>query len=69
VVPLPAFLRSWIIQAPSGPLVSFRGKPVAKINKCWREARDAAGLDAVVVPYTIRHSIATELRSRGMPEL
>ncbi len=69
VVPMPDFLRPWIKQAPPGPLVQFRGKPVAKVAKTWREARTAAGLDDAVVPYTIRHTIATELRARGVPEL
>jgi hypothetical protein len=29
--------------------------------------RDALGLDSAFVPKTIRHTIATELRSRGVP--
>ena len=69
VIPMPEFLRPWIRQAPSGPLVQFRGKAVAKVNKTWRDARSTAGLDDAVVPYTIRHTIATELRARGVPEL
>ena len=69
VVPMPDFLRPWIMQAPPGPLVRFRGKGVAKVNASWRDARKAAGLDAEVVPYTIRHTIATVLRTRGVPEL
>ncbi len=69
VVPMPDFLRPWIEQAPPGPLVRFRGKAVVKVNKAWREARDLAKLDAAVVPYTIRHTVATELRARGVPEL
>ena len=69
VVPMPDFLRPWIKQAPAGALVQFRGKAVVKVNKTWRDARAAAGLDDAVVPYTIRHTIATELRTRGVPEL
>ena len=69
VVPMPDFLRPWIKQAPAGALVQFRGKAVVKVNKTWRDARSAAGLDDAVVPYTIRHTIATELRARGVPEL
>ncbi len=69
VVPMPDFLRPWIMQAPAGTLVQFRGKAVVKVNKTWRDARTAAGLDDAVVPYTIRHTIATELRARGVPEL
>lgn len=69
VVPMPDFLRPWIKQAPVGPLVRFRGKAVGKVNGAWQEARDEAGPDALVVPHTIRHTIATELRARGVPEL
>jgi len=69
VVPMPDFLRPWIEQAPPGPLVRFRGAGVIKVAKTWRDARSAAGLDEAVVPYTIRHTIATELRARGVPEL
>lgn len=69
VVPMSDFLRPWVRQAAPGPLVSYRGRTVQKINASWRDAREAAGLDASVVPYTIRHTIATELRARGVPEL
>ncbi len=68
VVPMPDFLVPWIERA-TGPLVHWHGKPIQKINKTWRTIRDAAGLDADVVPYSIRHTVATELRSRGVPEL
>ena len=30
--------------------------------------RDRAGLDSKVIPYTIRHTMATELRKRGVRE-
>ena len=69
VVSMPDFLRSWIENAPSGPLVRFRGKAVTKVNGSWRDARETAGLGPDVVPYTIHHTIATELRSRGVPEM
>jgi len=69
VVPMPDFLLPWIIGTPSGPLVAYRGRAVVKVAKAWRVAREAAGLDADVVPYAIRHTIATELRRRGVPEM
>ncbi len=69
VVPMPDFLRPWIMQAPPGPLVQYHGRAVAKLNAAWREVRAAAGLDGAVVPYTVRHTVATELRARGVPEL
>ena len=69
VVPMANFLRPWLVAVPAGPLVAYRGRPVHKIAKTWRSVRKAAGLDESVVPYAIRHTIATELRARGVPEL
>ncbi len=68
VVPMASALRPWI-QAADGHLVTYRGKSVEKLNAAWRTAREAAGLSDDVVPYSIRHTMATELRARGVPEL
>ncbi|GLV24173.1 hypothetical protein TomTYG45_06150 [Sphingobium sp. TomTYG45] len=67
ILPIADFLRPWIASATHGHLVTWRGKPVQKINKTWRTVRDAAGLDEDVVPYTIRHTIPTEMARRGVP--
>lgn len=66
IVAMPDFLRPVIEAAPPGSLVRFRGKAVTKISKSFRDARDAAGLDAAVSPYTFRHTLATMLRKRGV---
>lgn len=42
-------------------------KPARSRKTAWRTLRRALGLPASVVPKTIRHSIATQLRSRGVP--
>lgn len=42
--------------------------PIASIKTTWRRLRKAAGLPLEVVPYTIRHTMATELRRRGVPQ-
>ena len=68
VVPMPDFLAPWIETA-NGPLVQWKGKPIQKINKTWRTIRESAELSDDVVPYSIRHTVATELRTRGVPEL
>jgi len=39
-----------------------------RLNPAGREVRKRAGLDADVIPYTIRHTVAAELRRRGVPE-
>ena len=43
-------------------------EPIKSIKTTWNKLRDQAGLDKNVVPYTIRHTVATELRSRSVPE-
>jgi hypothetical protein len=43
-------------------------RPIDSIKTTWREVRKRAGLDQDVIPYTIRHTVATELRRRGVPE-
>jgi integrase len=68
VVPMADGFRPWI-EAADGLLVSYHGHAVKKINKVWRAARLAAGLDKNFVPYSIRHTMASELRARGVPEL
>jgi integrase len=69
VLPMPKWLRPWIETAHDGPLVAFRGKPVKKIAGAIQTQRDGAGFGPGVTAYTIRHSIATELAARGVPEL
>jgi integrase len=67
-IPMANWLRPFI-EAAEDHIVSFRGKAVQKINKSFRTVREAAGFGPDVVPYTIRHTIATELMRRGVPEL
>jgi len=47
-------------------LVSFKGRQVKSLKKSWGEAREAAGLDVRVVPYSLRHTLARWLRSQGV---
>lgn len=41
-------------------------RPVRSVKKAFHTAREAAGLGQDVIPYTIRHTVATELRKRGV---
>lgn len=41
--------------------------PVSSRRSAWRTMRVATGLPAASIPKTIRHTIATELRRRGVP--
>jgi hypothetical protein len=65
---MPTWLRPWIEQA-EGPIVAWRGKPIAKVAGAFQTMRDTAGFASDVTAYTVRHSIATELGACGVPEL
>lgn len=56
--PLRPILRQW--QADGAEFVLSR-------RTAWRTMRRALDLPAAVIPKTIRHTIATEMRSRGVP--
>ncbi len=67
-VPVPTCLRQMLLDAPPGPLVTWRGKPIASFKTAWRGLRRRSGLGQEVVAKTIRHTMATELRAAGVPE-
>jgi len=69
VVPMAPTLRPWIEATRAGHLVTYHGRAITEIKGAWRRMRADAGLGKDVVPYTIRHTMATELRARGVPEL
>jgi integrase len=68
VLPMPEWLVPWI-EAADGPIVAYRGKAVKKLAGAFQTMRDAAGFGMDVTAYTIRHSVATEMMARGVPEL
>ena len=47
--------------------VNWCGKPVASVRKSFTTLVSDAGLPAAITPYSIRHTMATELRARGVP--
>lgn len=48
-------------------VVHWHGRKVAPIKTTWRKLRAAAALPAWFIPKTVRHTIATWLRQRGVP--
>lgn len=68
VVPIAGFLEPWLAEAPDGPLVQWRGKPVKSFKTAWRRMRKDAGLPKRYVPKIIRHTMATHLRRSGVPK-
>lgn len=74
VVPMTQTVRPWLLMPPEEPskrrkvvpvsdhVVTYHGRPVASVKKAWRLTREAAGLDARVNLYSIRHTLARDLR-------
>jgi integrase len=60
IEPFAPWLEAW--QAAPHPIVRSR-------KTWWRTMRAALDLPADVVPKTVRHTVATELRARGVPQL
>lgn len=64
VVPVIPQFRPWLQAWSDCP------HPIVKSRKTWwRTMREALGLPAKIVPKTIRHTVATELRAKGVPQL
>jgi site-specific recombinase XerD len=66
-VPLVESARHVIEDIPAGRIVTWKGRPIADIKTGWRRLRKRAGLDDGVIPYLLRHTMATEARSAGAP--
>jgi integrase len=67
-VPITDALLPYLQQPGPENFIHYYGKPIraSSLNKPFRTLRDAAGLDAEVVPYSVRHTMATELAARGV---
>lgn len=66
-LPMAGVLQPWLAQTEGEQIIAYHGKPIASIKTAFVAARKEAGLDSTVTPYTIRHTMATELRKRGVP--
>ena len=67
VVPISDTLLPWVEQCEGTHYVLYNGKPVASVKKSFSQAVAGAGLKDVS-PYCLRHTMATELRARGVSE-
>ena len=67
-VPVADFLLPMLTQAESGHLVQYRGQPIKSFKTAFRRMRRDSGLGQDVVAKTIRHTMATYLRTRGVNE-
>jgi len=68
VVPMTDTIEPVLRTARGSHVVAYRGGRVQSVKKAFRRARQLLGLDLDVIPYTIRHTMATELRKRGVPK-
>ena len=66
-IPITSTLHPWLEQIGHGPLIAYWGRSIKSVRKGFNAVRDAAGLGADVSPYAIRHTMAIELRKRGVP--
>jgi integrase len=66
-VPITDTLLPWTQGIVTNHVISYAGRRVLSVKKAFKLAREAAGLGSDVIPYTIRHTMATELRKRGVP--
>jgi len=66
VVPMGATLRRVLELGTAAHVVAWHGRPVASVKTAFRDTAARAGLPGVT-PYTLRHTMATELRRRGVP--
>jgi integrase len=57
----------WARLVPEGYLVHIDGHPLQKIRSTFGRIRARAGLPATITPYSLRRSVATHLRVRGVP--
>jgi integrase len=65
--PISDTLLPWVEQCEGTNYVLYHGKPVASVKKSFGKAVVGAGLKDVS-PYCLRHTMATELRARGVSE-
>ena len=62
IVPMTDTIVPWLEAVPKGHhVVEWAGRSIRSIGPTWIKMREAAGLDDKVVPYTIRHTMATYL--------
>jgi integrase len=68
IVKLPGTMRT-ILEPMAGAdrIITFRGKPIGKVDSGWHKMVKRAGLEGNVTPYSLRHTAARWMRQRGVP--
>lgn len=65
-VPMSDTLLPWLKQGKTNYVVTYHGDRTHSVKKSFQRI-DVKGLPARVTPYNIRHTMAKELRRRGVP--
>jgi integrase len=65
ILPIVPSLLPWV-EEPRAPYVVERRTKA--LRSAWASARTRAGLDEAVVPYSIRHTLATWMSEQNVPE-
>ncbi len=73
-VPMPRFMRAEMAaflkgrtKEDPGNFIAYHGKPIRSAKTAFRRMRKDAGFDGSVNPYSVRHTMARELRRRRVP--
>lgn len=61
------FIRPWLLRA-KPRVVNYYGRPVASVRKWFQKAQEEPGIPEFTVAKSIRHTVAKELRSRGVDD-
>jgi integrase len=67
-LPITDTLFPWLEKSKVDVFVNWKGRPIKSIRTAFQLTRDRAGLGKDVTPYTIRHTMATELRRRQVQQ-
>lgn len=70
VIPMVETLRPWLEAAPEGPIIRHKRGRYTKLgwDAIFKRMVKRAGLTEVS-PYVIRHTVATEMAQRGVPQI
>lgn len=67
IVPITDTLKPFVQSSEVPAFVLWRGRPVKDIGNGFSGAVARAGLSKQITPYSLRHTMATELRRRSVP--
>jgi len=67
IVPITDTLLPFLHRTDVPAFVLWNGKPIESVKKTFARTVSDAGLSSEITPYSLRHTMATELRRRSVP--